>query len=124
MTEQPRNALGSPDKPGDPGNLLFENDRVRIWQLTLAPGETCAWHRHDMEHLLIVIDGCSVGTRLADGSTGGIDIADGTVLVQPRKDQAEIAWNSSAGRTLNELIVEFKDSPPVETENATFTFVR
>jgi hypothetical protein len=116
--------LGSPDEPGGLGDLLFENSRVRIWQLILAPGETCAWHRHDMEHLLIVVDGCSVGTKLANGMTRELDIADGTVLVQSRKDQAEIAWNSSAGRTLRELIVEFKDSPPTDTEQATFTFFR
>jgi hypothetical protein len=126
MTQQSDDArdLGSPDEPGGLGDLLFENSRVRIWQLVLAPGETCAWHRHDMEHLLIVVDGCSVGTKLADGSTREFDITDGTVLVQSRKDQAEIAWNSSAGRTLRELIVEFKDSPPTETEQATFTFFR
>lgn len=116
--------LGSPDEPGGLGDLLFENSRVRIWQLILAPGETCAWHRHDMDHLLIVVDGCSVVTKLANGTTREFDIADGTVLVQSRKDQAEIAWNSSAGRTLRELIVEFKDSPPNETEQATFTFFR
>jgi beta-alanine degradation protein BauB len=126
MTQQSDSArdLGSPDEPGGLGDLLFENSRVRVWQLVLAPGETCAWHRHDMEHLLIVVDGCSVGAKLADGSTREFDIADGTVLVQSRKDQAEIAWNSSAGRTLRELIVEFKDSPPTETEQATFTFFR
>jgi beta-alanine degradation protein BauB len=116
--------LGSPDEPGGLGDLLFENSRVRIWQLILAPGETCAWHRHDLDHLLIVVNGCSVGTKLANGTTREFDIADGTVLVQSRKDQAEIAWNSSAGRTLRELIVEFKDSPPTETEQATFTFFR
>jgi hypothetical protein len=126
MTQQPDSDrdLGSPEEPGGLGDLLFENGRVRIWQLILAPGETCAWHRHDMEHLLIVFDGCAVGTKLADGTTREFDIADGTVLVQTRKDQAEIAWNASPGRTLRELIVEFKGSPPTETEQATFTFAR
>lgn len=126
MTQRPDSDrdLGSPEKPGELGDLLFENARVRIWQLILAPGETCAWHRHDMEHLLIVVDGCSVGAELADGSTREFDIDDGTVLVQSRKDQAEIAWNASAGRTLRELIVEFKNSPPTETEQAAFTFAR
>ena len=26
--------------------LLFENDRVRIWDITLAPGERLPFHRH------------------------------------------------------------------------------
>ena len=27
--------------------LLFENDRVRVWSMTLAPGESCEYHRHE-----------------------------------------------------------------------------
>jgi hypothetical protein len=37
--------------------IVFENDRVRIWQLRLAPGERSAVHRHELDNILIQIAG-------------------------------------------------------------------
>ena len=37
--------------------VVFENDRVRVWVLRLAPGERSAVHEHDLDHLLIQIRG-------------------------------------------------------------------
>jgi hypothetical protein len=33
--------------------LLFENDRVRVWELRLAPGEREALHEHKHDYLMI-----------------------------------------------------------------------
>ena len=37
--------------------LLLENDRVRIWEMDLAPGEKSATHRHDHEYILVQLEG-------------------------------------------------------------------
>jgi hypothetical protein len=37
--------------------VVFENDKVRVWVLRLAPGERSAVHQHDLDHLLIQISG-------------------------------------------------------------------
>jgi len=37
--------------------LVFSNDRVLVWELTLAPGAESLVHRHDHDHLLIQIAG-------------------------------------------------------------------
>jgi beta-alanine degradation protein BauB len=37
--------------------VVFENERVRVWVLRLAPGERSAVHQHDLDHLLIQIRG-------------------------------------------------------------------
>ena len=37
--------------------LLFENDRVRIWEMRLAPGEIGPIHEHRLDHVLIQISG-------------------------------------------------------------------
>ncbi len=37
--------------------VVFENDRVRVWTLRLAPGERSAVHEHELDHLLIQIRG-------------------------------------------------------------------
>lgn len=38
-------------------HLLFENDRVRVWDLALAPGEWLEKHIHRNDFLFVVING-------------------------------------------------------------------
>jgi beta-alanine degradation protein BauB len=33
--------------------LLFENDRVRVWEMRLAPGESTDRHLHDSDYLFV-----------------------------------------------------------------------
>ena len=35
--------------------LLFENDRVRVWQMELAPGAASELHRHDNDYLFVYV---------------------------------------------------------------------
>ena len=37
--------------------LLFENERVRIWEMRLEAGATGPVHKHDCDHVLIQISG-------------------------------------------------------------------
>jgi hypothetical protein len=37
--------------------LLVENDRVKIWEMDLAPGEDSDVHEHRMDYILVVIEG-------------------------------------------------------------------
>ncbi len=37
--------------------LLFENDRVRIWEMRLPAGEKGPIHKHECDHVLIQISG-------------------------------------------------------------------
>ena len=37
--------------------LLHEDDKVKIWEMKLAPGEDSPAHEHKLEHILSVIDG-------------------------------------------------------------------
>ncbi len=37
--------------------LLFENDRVKIWELALAPGEDTGLHRHYHDYVQVEIAG-------------------------------------------------------------------
>ena len=40
--------------------LLFENERVRVWDITLAPGERLPFHRHRTSYFYR----CEAGGRL------------------------------------------------------------
>ena len=33
--------------------LLFENGRLRVWEMSLAPGEASDWHRHHHDYVFI-----------------------------------------------------------------------
>ena len=37
--------------------LMFENERVRVWDLALEPGESLATHIHRDDFLFVVLDG-------------------------------------------------------------------
>lgn len=45
------------DLSGVGTRIVFEDHRVRVWVLSLAPGERSAVHRHDHDHLLIQVKG-------------------------------------------------------------------
>jgi hypothetical protein len=34
-------------------SVLFANDRVRVWALTLGPGESCPPHRHRHDYVIL-----------------------------------------------------------------------
>ena len=49
--------------------VLFENDRVKIWNLIVEPGESSDWPLHGRDYVTVVVE-----------SNGGLDaqFADGT----------------------------------------------
>ncbi len=57
-----------------PGNLtvgtsrLFENDRVRVWEVRLAPGERTPFHAHTVRYLWTCVDPGVGRQRYADGT--------------------------------------------------------
>ncbi len=53
--------------------LLFENERVRVWDLALAPGEFLEKHIHSDDFLFVVTDGGSL--RHVDPSDSSKDRA-------------------------------------------------
>ena len=50
--------------------LLLENDRVRIWEMDLAPGARSATHRHQVDYVLVQIEGDRIAA-MPEPDTGG-----------------------------------------------------
>ena len=74
MTMPDNTSLGQIGK-----EILFENDHVRIWGLSLEPGETQPWHRHDLPYIIVPLTAGDNIMRFADGrqrptqeSVGGV----------------------------------------------------
>jgi len=51
-------------------SILFENDRVRIWEIDLLPGEELPMHHHDLDYSVVVIEGDRIAGIPAEGSSG------------------------------------------------------
>ncbi len=74
--------------------LLFENDRVRVWDLRLAPGESTGLHRHSTDYFYVVI---------GDGELQPVD-ADGN-KDEPRKmKDSEVHFRNIDGQDVHEAI--------------------
>lgn len=67
--------------------LLFENDRVRVWDLRLAPGESTGQHRHSSDYFYVVI---------GDGELQGIS-ADGTAKEPRQMQDGEVHFRTVNG---------------------------
>ncbi len=86
--------------------LLLENERVRIWDFVLEPGEAVPMHTHRLDHVIIV------GGRLETATPEG-----GRRVVEPRPgdhffcrvdgEDTHDARNVGSARYRN-LIVELK----------------
>lgn len=96
---------------------LFENDRVVVWEMRLAPGEKEQIHRHDRDYVMIQISGDRVAADFEPESQGTWatfagqrlegDVANGNVLFA-EKGGVEAAVNVG-DEEFYEIIVEFKD---------------
>lgn len=49
--------------------LVFENDRVRVWDLTLAPGQRVAAHRHVLDYFWVAVEPGRSRQHTHDGTT-------------------------------------------------------
>ena len=94
--------------------LLLENDRVRIWEMRLPPGGRSDLHEHELDYIMIQIDGDKMAAEFEPDSKdewgGGRvegDIAPGNVLYASRGG-IETAINTGS-KEFYEIVVELKD---------------
>jgi hypothetical protein len=93
--------------------LLFENERVRIWEMRLPAGEQGPIHRHELDHVLIQISGDRMAV-VPEPDTGSVydeymeaDVFPGNYFYVERGG-IERARNVGQ-QDFHEIIVELKD---------------
>ncbi len=96
------------DRPlGDVANkLLFENDLVRVWEMSLAPGERSDRHRHDLPYVLCVLEGSRIDAEIEGAGHVEIPVQRGSVFFVP-PGSTETAINAS-GEHFREILIELK----------------
>ncbi len=87
--------------------LLFENERVKVWEMDLAPGQSSDMHHHGLDYLLYILEGTSIDADRPDGESMRFPVEPGRLFFVPRGG-TERAVNRSATR-FRELLVELKD---------------
>ena len=63
--------MTSGDRPlGDIASVvLFEDDRVKIWNLIVDPGKASAWHSHKNDYITVVVEGGGLTVEYEDGTS-------------------------------------------------------
>jgi beta-alanine degradation protein BauB len=89
--------------------LLFENERVKVWEMDLAPGESSDFHEHTLPYLICVIEGDHVDGDFENGKSMRIPVKPGQIyFVEP--GSRETAVNRSQTR-FREFLIELKPNP-------------
>ncbi len=86
-------------------SLLLENDRVRVMEIRLRPGQMAPMHNHPNDHLVYVFNGARLTLRFPDGKDATFDLAAGqTLWLAAGPHETENAGTSEA----HNLVVEVK----------------
>ena len=81
--------------------LLFENERVRVWDLRLEPGESTGKHRHRNDYLYVVIGDGHLQAVDSDGNKG-----------EPRPmSDGDVRWRDLGGQDDVHEAVNTGDQP-------------
>lgn len=70
--------------------LWFENDRVRVWEILLAPGERGPFHSHVTNYFWTVVEASRGLQRFADGSFAVRDYEVGETKFLEHSDQTPL----------------------------------
>lgn len=79
--------------------LLFENDRVRVWELALDPGRRAPFHCHTNPYFFVCVDAGRALTRLPDGNAVTVDYEVGGTWFTDLEDGPEIHDLENVGDT-------------------------
>ena len=93
--------------------IVHENERLRIWEMCLEPGERSAVHEHRLDYILVFLEGDRIGVEPEPDSAGefteALDLEPpiGTAIFV-RAGGVETAVNVGSQR-YREILIELKD---------------
>jgi quercetin dioxygenase-like cupin family protein len=90
--------------------LVFEDERVRIWRIELEPGEEAAWHTHELDYTTITIEGDLTERLNDDGTVDRIAAEPGKISRWYQSTRRHALRNVGTQRFRN-VIIENKGTP-------------
>ena len=94
--------------------VVFEDDRVRVWELEVGPGETFPLHHHALDYITVSLDEAELEAHEADGSVRRNHRLPGDVLLTRVGGGQNHELRNVGTTAYRNRIVEFK-APPAET---------
>lgn len=78
-------------------NVVFEDDKIKVWEFNLEPGEQTPVHTHEMEYVFYVIEGTTLEVFDADNNyLTSLDVSAGEVVpLRLEGDELVIVGNES-----------------------------
>ncbi len=86
--------------------LILENERIRIWEMDLAPGAASDLHEHTMDYCMCIVEGESIDADFVGRDPFRLPVKPGDVFFVPRGG-VERAVNRS-GIRFREILIELK----------------
>lgn len=96
----------------DPSNpigtrFLFEDERLRVWEIVLEPGEEAPLHTHQLDYVTVVIEGGTVARSNADGTVDVFERQPGDIMRRREGSDTHSLKNIGTTRFRN-VIFELK----------------
>ncbi len=102
-TFDPANFRDELEAAGDNRNIgtavQFENERVRVWDITLDPGDRLPFHGHTNEYFFTCVEPGRCVSRFPDGNQVTMDYRDGETWYSERGEEPEIHDLENVGDT-------------------------
>jgi quercetin dioxygenase-like cupin family protein len=89
--------------------LLLENDRVRVWSLTLEPGQSTPVHTHQLDEIVICLESGRLRIATPDPEPSGETVQPkfGDVFMPKVKGVTHVLTNSGESR-YRQISIELK----------------
>ncbi|HEX6477759.1 MAG TPA: hypothetical protein VF043_02860 [Ktedonobacteraceae bacterium] len=99
VEEASESTLMKPDEQYGPvgSRILFENDLVRVWEISLEPGEHLLQHYHALPYLVVTIEAALVRVVEHDGQAFDPTVL-ATLHVRSQKWQCSPSYFAGANR--------------------------
>ena len=90
--------------------VMFENDRARVWEQRLAPGESLPGHVHRLPYFYVVLTGGSI--RLGDGLWRSRADEIDFYPIEPGHERSDPRLENVGDTVHRSIVVELKPRPP------------
>ncbi|HJW89492.1 MAG TPA: hypothetical protein VJ436_02500 [Anaerolineales bacterium] len=89
--------------------LLFANDRLRVWEMTLEPGESCELHQHAYDYVFVNLERAQAELHEPgqEPSVRGLDEGYVQFTTVGREGQGPHQLFNAGEHTLRQILVEF-----------------
>ncbi len=70
----------APEHPAATSEILHEDDKSRVTQWLIRPGEQIHWHRHEFDYVIVQQSQGRLRLEYTDGTAKEVDYAPGGVM--------------------------------------------